>query len=100
MSEEGENKPMPVKKNRSTTIVLSQKATVIKTKYYNAFGLKNLISAGLYLFDGLSAEAQIDLCNQVAVDEAAEKLVAEAEADVAATHKKQDRRGATGRKSA
>lgn len=56
-----------------TTVVLTPKAQDIKARHVNAFGLKKMLSAALYLFDRLSDGERIELVSQVTIDELQEK---------------------------
>ena len=72
------------KKKRQSALILTQSAWEILQKYRNAYGVKNTLSVGLELFDGLSRDAQFE---KVTASEAADTVVRRAEADALERHK-------------
>lgn len=56
-------------RKKSTTIVLSETVQAIKDEHADLYGLKELISAGLVLFDKLPETEQIKLIKKIIKDE-------------------------------
>ena len=61
------------KKTSPTSVTFTPRGRQLQIKYVNAFGLKGLINAGLYLFDALSAEDQIALVSRVMAEEKSDR---------------------------
>ena len=60
---------MPAKKR--TTVVLTIRALELKNKHAAVFGMKEILSVGLYLFDALGPAEQIEWITRVSAEEAA-----------------------------
>lgn len=84
------------KRKQPTSVVLNVEAQAIKNRLAPAFGLKGIISVGLSLFNALPDDEKIRLvaeANQIpdAID-SADKIVSDAEGDVAKQKRSQGRR--------
>lgn len=80
-------------KKLRTTVVLTHAAEQVLAKYRNAYGVKNVLSVGLELFDSLSRDEQF---KKITASEAAE-LVASAEARQATHQRSLDGKPRSGR---
>jgi hypothetical protein len=65
-----------MRKNYPTSVILYEHAEAIRRKYVPAFGLKNILSVGLELFDELSDKEKIQRITKVAhIDNTAKKII-------------------------
>ena len=81
---------MPSKK--TTTVVLSDSVQEIKDSLAPIYGLKNILSAGLYLFNRLPASEQKKIIAKVHDLTAADEMLSDVEADIAEQTQKKRRK--------